>query len=77
MSREHGGLLGRSSSLPHSTLRRKLWPGCGRIFESQAIQRKSRFLCVLKSVFLCIYMLSLHPNMLKYRYDNIITETHL
>ena len=43
--------------LPHPTLRKKLWPGCGRILESQAIQRKSRFLCVLKYVLLCIYML--------------------
>ena len=40
-------------------------------------QKKSRFLCVLKYVLLCIYMLLSCLNMLKYRYDNIITETHL
>ena len=70
MSRGHGGLLG-------STIGMGLWPGCGRILESQAIQRKSRLLCVLKYVLLCIYMLLLHTNKLKYRYDNIITETNL
>ena len=63
--------------LSHSTIWIGLWPGCGRILESQAIQRKSRLLCVLKYVLLCIYMLSLHPEMLKYRYDNNITETNL
>ena len=76
MSRGHEGLIGRFSSPPSHNME-EIMAWLWEDFLRPSHTKKSRLLCVLNYVLLCIYMLSSHPNMFKYRYDNIITETQL
>ena len=76
MSRGHERLLGRSSSPPFHNMEwimAWLWEDFGRPSHTKKGQT---FMCVKICIFMYLYII-IAFNMLKYRYDNIITETNL
>ena len=76
MSRGHGGLIGRSSSLPFhimGEIMAWMWEDFGKPSHTK---KEQTFMRVKICTFMYLYVTTAF-NMLKYRYDNIITETHL
>ena len=63
--------------LPHFTIWSGLWPGCGEdIGKPSHTKKEQTFMRVKICTFMYLYVITAF-NMLKYRYDNIITETNL
>ena len=76
MSRGHGGLLGRSSSPPFhimGEIMAWMWEAFGKPSHTK---KEQTFMRVKICTFMYLYVTTAF-NMLKYRYDNIITETNL
>ena len=76
MSRGHERLLGRSSSPPFHDMEEIMawmWEDFGRPSHTK---KEQTFMCVKVCIFMYLYVTTAF-NMLKYRYDNIITETNL
>ena len=76
MSRGHEGLLGRFSS-PQSHITEVIMPWVWEDFWRPSHTKKEQtFMRVKFCTFMYLYVITAF-NMLKYRYDNIITETNL
>ena len=76
MSRGHGRLLGKSSSLSFHNMEgimAWMWEDFGKPSHTK---KEQTFMRVKICTFMYLYVTTAF-NMLKYRYDNIITETHL